>query len=275
MTARIDLHVHTTASDGTLTPTEVVCRARELGLSAIAVTDHDTHEGIREALDAGKQYGIEVIPGIEISVAYQNEGIHILGYFIDPDSPAIQTLLDWVIAERKRRNRLIAKAMQDDGIPVDMNRLKEKYPGTVIGRPHIAAELVELGLADSVEDGFDRYLNKGCKYFREREYIPIEIAFSVIREAGGKAVIAHPLQYGLPEPEFLRMIEAMKAVGAVGMECRYLGYTAEETAALEQLAEHYGLCVTGGSDFHGAQKPQNEMGTPEVPYALLEALRNR
>ena len=271
----IDLHVHTTASDGTLTPTEAVCHAKERGLAAIAVTDHDTYEGVNEALEAGKRYGVEVVPGIEISVDYRGRGIHILGYDIDPDSAAMATLLDWVIAERKRRNRRIAKAMQDDGIPVYVEQLREKYPDSVVGRPHFAAALVELGYAESIRDAFDRYLNMDCKYFRKREYIPITDAFSVIRDAGGKAVIAHPLQYRLPEPELFEMIETLKAAGAVGMECLYFGYRPERMEYLRALAERYDLCVTGGSDFHGARKPQIEMGTPDVPYALLETLRAR
>ena len=269
----IDLHVHTTTSDGTLTPTEAVCHAKELGLSAIAVTDHDTHEGVREALEAGKQYGVEVVPGIEISVDYRGRGIHVLGYFIDPDSAAMGTLLDWVIAERKRRNRLIAKAMQDDGIPVYVEQLRDKYPDSVVGRPHFAGALVELGLADSIQDAFTRYLDRGRPYFRKREYIPIADAFSVIRDAGGKAVIAHPLQYRLPEPELLEMIDTLQGAGAVGMECLYFGYTPERMDYLRTLAEQRGLCVTGGSDFHGARKPQIEMGASLVPYELLEKLK--
>ena len=271
----IDLHVHTTASDGTLTPTEAVCHAKELGLSAIAVTDHDTHEGVREALEAGKRCGVEVVPGIEISVDYRGHGVHVLGYFIDPDSAAMETLLDWVITERKRRNRLIAKAMQDDGIPVYVEQLREKYPDSVVGRPHFAAALVELGYATDIKDAFDRYLNMNCKYFRRREYIPITDAFSVIRDAGGKAVIAHPLQYRLPEPELLEMIDTLLGAGAVGMECLYFGYTPERMEYLRALAEQRGLCVTGGSDFHGSRKPHIEMGSPDVPYELLEKLKNR
>lgn len=269
----IDLHVHTTASDGTLTPSEVVCHAKALGLAAIAVTDHDTHEGIKEALEAGKQYGIEVVPGIEISVDYHCRGIHVLGYFIDPDSPAMAELLDWVIAERKRRNRLIAKAMQDDGIPVYVEDLREKYPDSVVGRPHFAAALVDLGYAESIKDAFDRYLNRGCPYFRKREYIPIANAFRVIRDAGGKAVIAHPYQYRFSEQELLEMLGTLKSAGAVGMECLYYGYSPEQMASLKALAGCFGLCVTGGSDFHGARKPQIEMGTPDVPYELLEILK--
>ena len=271
----IDLHVHTTASDGTLTPSEAVCHAKELGLSAMAVTDHDTFEGVREALDTGTRVGLEVVPGIEVSVDYRGLGVHVLGYFIDPDSAAMKKLLGWVIDERKRRNRLMAEAMRADGIDIHVEELREKYPDSVVGRPHFAAALVELGYAESIRDAFDRYLGIGRKYFRKREYIPLQDAFDVIRDAGGKAVLAHPLQYRLDEPELLSMIGTMKDAGAVGMECLYFGYRPERMEYLRELAERYDLCVTGGSDYHGSRKPEIEMGSPFVPYALLEELKAR
>ena len=271
----IDLHVHTTASDGTMTPSEAVCHAKELGLSAVAVTDHDSCEGVPEAVAAGVDAGIEVVPGIEISVDYEGHGVHLLGYFIDPSSAAMEHLLDMVIAERKRRNRLMAEALRADGIDVRVEELRERYPDSVVGRPHFAAALVELGLAESVKDAFDRYLSIGQKYFRPRQYIPLKEAFAVIRDAGGKAVLAHPLQYRLPEPELLKMISVMKDAGAVGMECLYFGYRPERMEYLQELAQRFDLFVTGGSDDHGSRKPEIEMGTPFVPYRLLEELRCR
>ena len=271
----IDLHVHTTASDGTLTPSEAVCHAKDLGLAAVAVTDHDSCEGVREATETGAAIGMEVVPGIEISVDYQGRGVHLLGYFIDPASAAMEHLLALVIAERKRRNRLMAEALRADGIDVRVDKLREKYPDSVVGRPHFAAALVELGLASSVKDAFDRYLSIGQKYFRRRQYIPLEEAFAVIRDAGGKAVLAHPLQYRLAEPELLQMISVMKDAGAVGMECLYFGYRPEQMQYLQDLAKRFDLCVTGGSDYHGSRQPEIETGDPLVPYELLEALRCR
>ena len=273
MMQHIDLHVHTTASDGSETPTEAVSRAGRLGVSAIAVTDHDTCEGVSEALTAGREYGIEVIPGIEVSVDYLGYGVHILGYFVDPTSPAMGRLLDWVIAERKRRNHLIADAMLADGIPIRIEELKERYPASVVGRPHFAAALVELGYAETVKDAFDRYLNMGCKYFRKRQYIPLQEGLQIIRDAGGKPVFAHPFQYRMEEPMLLTLASTLRDAGAVGMECIYSGYTQEQTDYLKKLAGDMGFCVTGGSDFHGVRKPQIEIGTPFVPYELLEKLR--
>ena len=271
---RIDLHVHTTASDGTLTPSEAVCLAKELGISAIAVTDHDSCDGVSEALKAGEAYGIEVVPGIELSVDYRGYGIHLLGYFMDPEAPALQELLDWVISERKRRNREMAETFCADGIDISIPALRALFPGSVIGRPHFAAALVQLGLAETVNDAFARYLSRGTKYYRKREYIPMEKAFAVIRSCGGKAVFAHPLQYRMREEDLLCLTETLKAQGIVGMECRYHGYTPEQVAYLENLARRFDLCVTGGSDFHGSRKA-NKMGEPEVDYALLEQLKRR
>ena len=274
----IDLHVHTTASDGTLTPTETVERAKALGLAAVAITDHDTHAGVAEAAAAGARYGVEAVPGIELSVHYRGLGIHILGYFIRPGAPALDALLAWVSDERARRNEAIAAALRADGYPVYVEELRDqtKNPGAVIGRPHFAAKLVELGAARDMRDAFGRFLGEGRKYYRERAYIPMDMAFGALRAAGGKAVFAHPYQYALPEPELLALTGTLVKAGIVGVECVYSGYTAEQTEYLKRLAAHYGLCATGGSDFHGAEvKPGVEMGGAAVPYEFLEELKRR
>ena len=273
MSRHIDLHVHTTASDGTLSPSEAVMLAKERGLSAIAITDHDTADGVTEAMAAGRETGLEVIPGIEISVDYKGYGVHILGYFIDPDCDALEELLAWVVAERERRNAEIAAAMAADGLRVSMSSLHEKHPDSVIGRPHFAAELVEAGLVKSVGEGFEKYLSPGGKYYRRRQYIPLELAFDVITRAGGKAVFAHPYQYGFSPEEMERLLNLLISRGLDGIECIYSGYTSEQTEYLKTLAAKYGLCVTGGSDFHGSGKPHIQMGSPAVPYELLEVLK--
>ena len=271
---RIDLHVHTTASDGTMTPAEAVAHARFRGLSAVAITDHDTPAGIPEALEAGEAIGVEVIPGIEVSVDYGGRGIHILGYFINPAASSLRQLLHWVVAERRRRNEKIAAAMRADGIAVTLDDLVRSNPDSVIGRPHFAAALVERGWASDVNDAFRRFLNRGQRYYRRREYIPLRQAMDVILDAGGKPVMAHPLQYKLPEDELLTLVRTLTDAGIVGMECLYSQYEADETEYLKGLASRFGLCVTGGSDFHGTRKPI-QIGTPPVPYELLEGLKAR
>lgn len=270
---RIDLHNHTTASDGTFTPAEAVCNARDLGLAAIAITDHDTPAGIPAALEAGERCGVEVVPGIEVSVDYEGRGIHILGYFIDPAAPSLRRLLDWVAAERRRRNEEIAAAMRADGIRLTLSDLDGGDERQIIGRPHFAAALVTMGYAASIDDAFARFMNRGQPYYRKRSYIPLHEGLDVIRSAGGKPVMAHPLQYRYDEDALLRLIDTLTQGGVVGMECLYSQYTPEESAYLMALARRYGLCVTGGSDFHGTRKPIR-MGTPEVPYELLETLRS-
>ena len=274
---RIDLHIHTTASDGTTTPEETVRYAKSRGLSAIAVTDHDTADGAAEAVKYAEKYGVEVVPGIEISADYKGYGIHILGYFIDTASPALNTLLDWVVEERMRRNAVIAAAMQSDGLDVSLDKMRERYPDSVIGRPHFAAALTELGLCSSIDDAFRRFLSEGGRYYRKREYVPFPTAFEVIHASGGKAVFAHPFQYKMEEKELLALTDAMAENGCVGVECLYSGYTAQQSEYLIDLAESRGLCVTGGSDFHGSRKPHIDMGSGCgdlcVPYELLERLK--
>ena len=161
MSGRVDLHIHTTASDGTFTPSEAVAHARALGLSAIAVTDHDTASGVPEALAAGAERGVEVVPGIELSVDWHGYGVHILGYFLDPAAPALTELLDWVTAERRERNEIMAAALRADGMAADVAEMEARWPAAILGRPHFAQLLVEQGRAESVKDAFDRYLSIG------------------------------------------------------------------------------------------------------------------
>ena len=276
----IDLHIHTRASDGTLSPEDTVAYAARRSLAAIAITDHDTAHGALAAMEYAEKYGVEVVPGIEISAAYGDYGIHILGYFIDPASPSLLRVLDWINADRDRRNSEIIALMRSDGLCVTREGLRAHFPETdAIGRPHFAACLMEHGLVSSIKEGFDRYLNRGCRYYRARRFLPLKEAFAAISGAGGKAVFAHPLQYRMTVGALTELTRRLTDCGAVGMECLYSGYTADETAYLESLAHRFGLCVTGGSDFHGARKPDIDMGTGtgnlRVPYELLEALKAR
>lgn len=277
MSRLVDLHVHTSESDGSLSPAGVVERARAQSLAAIAVTDHDTADGVEEAMWAGARLGVEVIPGIELSVDYKGEGIHILGYFIDPDAEALRELLAWVVWERERRNGEIADAMAADGLPVSLEYMHKRFPEAIIGRPHFSAVLVENGVVGSVAEGFEKYLSPGGRYYRKRQYIPMDMAFDAIKRSGGKAVFAHPLQYRYSHGELIALTELLVEKGIVGMECIYSVYTPEETAYLKSIAERYGLCVTGGSDFHGSGKPHIEMGNGcgdmEVAYEVLEKLK--
>ena len=267
-----DLHVHTTASDGTLSPREVVRRAAEMGLKAVAITDHDTVLGHAEAHSAGMDYGVEVVPGIEVSTKY-GVSVHILGYYIENLVP----LLAGIVNERDRRNKKICELMAADGLPVSYKEMKKRF-GTVIGRPHFGQVLVELGLAESVTDAFQRYVGKGMRYYVPRTSISIADSVEAIIQCGGVPVLAHPFQYKKNDAELRELIEYCMEHGLRGVECRYSGYDAEQVRYLEKLAEEYSLLKTGGSDFHGANKPHISLGTGingelDVPCEWLERIR--
>lgn len=273
---KIDLHVHTTASDGTLSGREVVELAAQSGLAAIAVTDHDTVSGYAEAAKAGAELGVEVVPGIEISTKYGG-AVHILGYYIDPDSDKLRPVLDWVVNDRNERNRKMAELMAADGLPVSYDDMRRRF-GDVIGRPHFADILVELGMADTVQDAFDRFVEKGQRYYIPRTILPIESAVEIICAAGGVPVLAHPFQYKRDDAGLREIIEYCMGYGLRGMECRYSGYDADMVAYLERLADEYGLVKTGGSDFHGSNKPHIALGAGingnlNVPYDFLRELK--
>ena len=267
----IDLHIHTTGSDGTFPPREAVKLAKTRGLRAMAVTDHDTVIGYPEAAAAGEELGVEVVPGIEISTKY-GVAVHVLGYYIDPASPALRPVLDWVVADRDNRNRKMAELMAADGLPVTYEGMQARF-GAVIGRPHFARVLVELGLAESINDAFARFVERGQKYYASRNFLPIERSIRLIREAGGVPVLAHPFQYKLEDAQLRELIALCIKNGLMGMECRYSGYDAEKVQYLLALAKEYALIPTGGSDFHGSVKPHIVLGDGtgglEVPYRFL------
>lgn len=276
----IDLHVHTTASDGTCTPAEVVALAKEKGLAAIAITDHDGVGGYAEAADAGKKLGVEVVSGIEISTKFVADeygyAVHILGYYIDTASPELTPVLEWVVNDRDERNRKMVALMQADGLPITYEYMHERF-GDVVGRPHFAEYLVEQGLASSVQDAFDKYVEKGRRYWLPRHFLSIERSVEIIKLARGVPVLAHPFQYKRDDAGLRELIEHCMESGLKGMECRYSGYTEEMSGYLEKLADEYGLIKTGGSDFHGGNKPAISLGsgkgTLNVPYEFLEKLK--
>lgn len=272
----IDLHVHSTASDGTASPRELAELALRQGLSAVAVTDHDTVLGYPELKEAGEELGIETVPGIEISTKF-HRAVHILGYYIDSHSPHLEPVLNWVVEDRDKRNREMCRLMAADGLPVNYEDMKQRF-GEVIGRPHFADLLVELGLAKNVKDAFDRYVEKGQRYYVGRTILPIEQAIDIIRLSGGVPVLAHPFQYQLDDAGLRELIEHCIAQGLRGMECRYSGYGPEQSEYLEKLAEEYGLIKTGGSDYHGSNKPKIVLGRGieenlHIPYEWLENLK--
>ena len=275
---KIDLHVHTNISDGSESPEDTVRYAARLGLAAIAITDHDTANGVLRAKRAGEEYGVEVVAGLELGCGYLGKEVHMLAYDIDPDSEHIAPTLEWIVNDRDERNKKMVELMAADGLIIDLDELKERHRGSIIGRPHFALCLVEQGLADSVQDAFRRYLDPGQKYYIRRHFLTIEEAAAMIRRAGGRAVLAHPRQYRLDDEHLNELFERCKNAGVSGVECYYSGYSPEESAKYRALAESYGMCATAGSDWHGSHKPHIELGSGingelNGPYELLEKLR--
>ena len=278
MKGNVDLHIHTTASDGTYTPRRAVELAHTLGLAAIAVTDHDTAAGVPEAMAAGAALGVEVIPGVEMNAQYRDKGVHIVGLFIDPAAESVRAAMDFAVRARDARNEKIVAAMAADGFSITVEGLRQAYPGAVLGRPHIAQWLTDNGFAPSVDDAFRRYLGRKGRYYIPRERMALPEAVASIRRAGGLAVAAHPLQYGWEGADLERFLREAKDAGCGAMEVWYPGYTEAQRAMLLDLSRRLGLTPSGGSDFHGARKPHIAMGAGKdgdlaVPWEVLEGLK--
>jgi predicted metal-dependent phosphoesterase TrpH len=274
VTKRADLHTHTRASDGTCTPAENVRIAKEAGLAAVAITDHDIIAGIGEALEAAKEYDIEVIPGVEISSAANGQDIHVLGYFIPHESEAFgQKLYDLRETRHKRHQMLIAK-LNELGIPITLESVYRRKQGETdknIGRPHIAEELMEMGVVQSIAEAFDKYLGKGGAAYVNPPRITPQQAIALIQETGGVAVLAHPGLYDDDE-----LVKDLIAHGLDGLEIWHPDNDEEDRARYARLAEEHGLVMTGGSDFHGwrGEEPFHAMlGSSTAPMEAVERMR--
>jgi hypothetical protein len=249
---RADLHTHSTASDGTGSPADNVRLALESGLAAVALTDHDTTAGLEEALAEGERLGIRVVPGVELSTMQDGLEIHVLGYFLDWRDGRWQERLASQRDARMRRNAMIIERLNALGMPVTMEEVERaaagRSPGTSIGRPHIAAVMVEKGYVASRAEAFDRFLGSaGAAYVRVPRPTPLE-AVNWIHEAGGAAVIAHPGLYGRDE-----LVEALLREGADGVEAYHSDHGPDDEARYAAMAERHGVIATGGSDYHGSR----------------------
>ena len=257
----IDLHVHTTASDGQYTPTEIISKAKALGLEKIAITDHDTVDGIAEAKLAASELGVEFIPGIEVSTQ-DTEEVHILGLNIDYENPELVETCRVYAESRAKRAEKICEYLGTKRIKVLLEDVQKIAGDGVIGRPHFAQYLQEQGHVKSCDEAFRKYLNtKEFNKYTERKKPTPEEAIALIHKAGGKAFLAHPgvLKMGWKEVELL--IERLKAVGLDGIECYYSRHTKPQIERFLELAEKYDLQVSAGSDFHGEKiKPDIKLG---------------
>lgn len=272
----IDLHTHTNMSDGSMSPTELVMHAKTAGLSAIAITDHDTIDGVAAAVSCGNKIGIEVVAGVEISVDFNHE-LHFLGYFFDNNYLNIAPVLELLKQERAQRNAKIIDKLNQLGFDLSINDIDHATDKSVIGRGHIAKALVKKGYAKSVQDAFDKYLAYQRPAYVARTKFSVEQAIHYILNAGGIPVLAHPKFLGLSPDQLDNLISDFSKLGLCGIETYYSENTELDTLTTLQIANKYNLLITGGSDFHGTLKPDIQIGVGrgnlKVPYRLLDDLK--
>ncbi len=275
--SRLDFHLHTTHSDGSCTPTEVVNMAHRAGVTALAITDHDIMTGVAEAIAVGQQCGIEVIPGVEISSLAGNSELHILGYFLDCLNPDLLERLKTLRDSRHRRNPQIIERLQTLGIDITYDEVRALAGTGSIGRPHIARVLMDKHVVASAKEAFDRFLAEGKPAYVPRELPNPAEAIRWIKAAHGLAVLAHPTWVKVTELPLVDLVRQLKADGLDGVEVYYSTHAARQTREYLGLAQQLGLLVTGGSDFHGLTKPDIEVGigkgTLHIPVSLLPKMK--
>jgi len=286
----IDLHVHSTRSDGTLSPTELVDYAMKKGLHAFALTDHDSVEGLREAMDHAKQLREtlpestaatvpEVIPGIELSTDYKGREVHIVGLFIHPENAEFQAYLKEFIESRTNRNLKMCEKFRELGIELTYQELLDEFPNAIITRAHYARHLTEMGVVKNNNEAFERFLGDRCPCYVPREKITPMKGVELIRKAGGFPVFAHPILCRFSDAKLEELIIQLKEAGLMGIEAIYSTYSPSEERQIRNLAEKYDLLISGGSDFHGANKPDIDLGTGRgnlyVDDSVLTAIKAR
>ena len=280
--ARVDLHIHTTASDGTYTPAEVISHAQKLKLTAIAITDHDTLAGSKEALQIGMPPPLKFLTGVEISAAppsfYAGAGsFHLLGYSPRLDDPQLNHALAKLQQARKNRNPEIISRLNDLGIAITLDEVQRLAGQAQLGRPHIARLLVKKGVVNSIDEAFEGLLGKDGPAYVDKYRIECHHAIKLILNAGGTPVLAHPgLLNCSSDDQFDELIAGLKVMGILGLEVYYSEHTPRQTQLFADLAKRHDLLLTGGTDFHGAIQPEIEMGSGKgdlfVPYELYEKL---
>lgn len=280
----VDLHAHTTASDGSYSPRELVALAREIGLFAVGITDHDTFGGWDEAFAAGEEFGVEVVPGIELSVAGPAGKFHLLGYYVERNSD-LGSVLREIVEERDRRNELIFAKLAEMGMPLDEAEVRALSSDEgVLGRPHFARAMLDRGYVTSVQEAFDHYLADGAAAHASKKVLEPQLAVELIHKAGGLAVWAHPTRPPSARADILdselgeKLLQHWVEWGLDGLEVHYGAYTPPERSWAQAMAQKYHLLGTGGSDFHGVSKPHVKLGRvtddKPVPFEALKNLKN-
>ena len=270
--SRIDLHLHTTHSDGSLSPTDVLRLAHKAGVTALAITDHDIVTGMPEAIAAGAELGIEIIPGVEISSRVGNSELHILGYFLQWQDPELNQRLATLRESRHSRNPQIIERLRALGLDVTYEEVRTLAGTDAVGRPHIARLLMDKHYVTSAKDAFDRYLADGRPAYVARELPSPADAIAWIRAAGGVAVLAHPTWAKVSGESLNALLIALKAEGLGGIDVHYSSHTKRQTREYHDLAKRLDLLITGGSDFHGITKPDIEVGTGKGGLKVSEKL---
>lgn len=273
----IDLHTHSTESDGTLTPQELMQLARDSGLSAIALTDHDTVGGLSKAKPVAEKLGIELVPGIELSTDYNGTEVHMLGFYIDDTNPAFLKKLQEFIDSRNLRNEKMAFLLQKEGFSVTLEDLYQEYPDSVITRAHFARYLVEHNFVKDRDTVFRKYLGDNCRCYVPREKITPFEAIDLIHLGGGLAFFAHPVLCHMNHDRLRFFVRDLKASGLTGMEAVYSMNSPGDERNMKKLAQEFHLLISGGSDFHGENKPYIHLGTGKgnlkIPDSILTDIK--
>ncbi len=274
----IDLHTHSLKSDGSMTPAEVVREAKKAGLAAIALSDHDTVDGLPEAIAEGERIGVEIISAIEFSVQSKTE-THILGYFIDYTNPKLIQMLKEVVDLRIERNHVTAQRLNELGFDITLEEVRALAPNNFVGRAHFARVLMDKGYTESVKEGFDKYMSVGKYAYCEKQRLTARDAVELIAECGGISFLAHPHLTKLSDDELKEFLLELKSYGLCGVEGYYTDYTPEMQEKYQNMAKELGLLISGGTDFHAAMKPHISIGTGlgnlKIPYSLLEEMKAR
>lgn len=274
----VDLHTHSNKSDGSLSPTQLIDEAKRIGLSAIALTDHDSIDGLEEAIKRGNELGIKVVPGVELSCEYNGRDIHIVGLFIDYLNKDFHNQLKAFVNSRDIRNRKMCQKLTDAGMPVIYEEMIEKYGDSVLTRAHYARYMLEKGYIKSLSEAFERYIGDHSPYYIPREKVTPSQGVSLILSAGGVPILAHPILYKLGKEAMNNLVSELKEYGLVGIEAIYSTYTGADERYIREIADKYGLLISGGSDFHGAAKPGLNLGTGYgklyVPSSVLCNIEN-
>ncbi len=274
----LDLHIHSTFSDGTMPPAELVALACKKGLTAISLTDHDTMAGVEPAVQAAEGLALEIVPGLEISVSHADISLHILGYYMDTNNPGLNEALGRLQAGREMRNTTILERLAEQGIDVSPEDLRRVSPSGQTGRPHIARVMLEKGAVWSMQEAFARYLGRGACAYVSRTVLSSAEAIRIIRGAGGIAVLAHPLQLDSTLEKLPSFLKELVPLGLAGLEGYYPTHSAKIRRKIMEIASEFGLLLTGGSDFHGDIKPGTSLAGGKnvyVPGEVLELMKKQ